>query len=380
MRLTKIEYSEFPNNPNAWHLSATALGQVSLIVGKNAAGKTRLLNVVGVLAKLVTGAVPQPFQSAYYKAEFQDEGDIFSYEIDMTNFQVTKESFSRNGISLMQRGQNGVGTIYAEKRNENLEFQAPTSVVAAYVKRDDIQHPFLEVLYNWGNDLRHYTFGTSFGRENLFQVTDLLSETKWLPNDPRAKMVGMVYKKAYDEFKHEFDLALIADMKLLGYNLQDVGLDTLPIPVPGLPPLMGLCCKEEDLGAKTTQLTMSAGMFRALALVIFINDCVFRKLNCTILIDDIGEGLDYSRSQAFVNLLIARATENSFQLIMTTNDRFVMNEIPLEYWGVLTRVGSEVKIVNKQNSAAVFARFEDLGLNNFDFFSTGFFESGFTTP
>jgi 3-deoxy-D-manno-octulosonate 8-phosphate phosphatase KdsC-like HAD superfamily phosphatase len=57
-----------------------------------------------------------------------------------------------------------------------------------------------------------------------------------------------------------------------------------------------------------------------------------------------------------------------------------MNEIPLEYWGVLTRVGSEVKIVNKQNSAAVFARFEDLGLNNFDFFSTGFFESGFTTP
>jgi energy-coupling factor transporter ATP-binding protein EcfA2 len=379
MRLTNIEYSEYPNNPSSWHLSATALGQVSLIVGKNSAGKTRLLSVIGTLTKLITGAIPQLFKSAHYIAEFKDGVDTYIYEIQMNESLVIKESLARNGSSLMQRGPGGMGTIYSEKQKETIEFQSPAPVVAAYVKRDEIQHPFLEVLYKWGDDLRHYTFGTSFGREHLFQVTDFYND-KLPPNDPRMRLLVMVYKLAFIEFQEAFDLAIMADMKLLGYNLQDVGVEAIPLTVPGLPSLMGVFCKEADLQTKTNQLTMSAGMFRALALVVYINDCIFRNLKCTILIDDIGEGLDYSRSQAFVDLLIERAAANSFQLVMTTNDRFVMNGVSLDHWGVMTRVGSDVRVVNKQNSPEVFSRFDELGLNNFDFFSSGFFENGLSTP
>ena len=93
-----------------------------------------------------------------------------------------------------------------------------------------------------------------------------------------------------------------------------------------------------------------------------------------MLIDDIGEGLDFSRAQSFISLLIERALANRIQLIMTTNDRFVMNGVPLKYWSVIRRTRSNVRLVNIRNSKKVFQEFEMLGLNNFDFFSTNFFE------
>jgi hypothetical protein len=74
-------------------------------------------------------------------------------------------------------------------------------------------------------------------------------------------------------------------------------------------------------------------------------------------------------------LLISKAKENDMQLIMTSNDRFVMNEVPLEYWSVMKRQGGTVKIFNHINSRNQFEQFKYLGLNNFDFFASDFLET-----
>ena len=115
-------------------------------------------------------------------------------------------------------------------------------------------------------------------------------------------------------------------------------------------------------------------MFRALALVVHLNLCAFSKNKKLILVDDIGEGLDYERATAIIHLLISKAEENNIQLIMTSNDRFVMNEVPLKYWSILKRTGGVVKMYNMANSQQQFDKFKFLGLNNFDFFASNFFE------
>lgn len=61
---------------------------------------------------------------------------------------------------------------------------------------------------------------------------------------------------------------------------------------------------------------------------------------------------------------------------MTTNDRFIMNGVPLKHWAVVDRVNSKVKLVNQLNSPQIFEDFEDFGLNNFDFFASNFFKEG----
>jgi hypothetical protein len=121
---------------------------------------------------------------------------------------------------------------------------------------------------------------------------------------------------------------------------------------------------------------MSQGMFRALGIVILLNYSIFARIKGTVLIDDIGEGLDFDRSKRSISLLISRAEEAGLQLIMTTNDRFVMNGVDLDKWAIILRRGHKVKVFNKKNSEKIFDEFASVGLNNFDFFSTNFFEQG----
>ena len=118
-------------------------------------------------------------------------------------------------------------------------------------------------------------------------------------------------------------------------------------------------------------------MFRVLSLIIQVNYSLLAKQPSCILIDDIGEGLDFERASAMVKLLISKAQTGLVQLIMTTNDRFIMNGVPLEYWSVIERTPGLAKLHNIHNSKEIFDDFKFTGLNNFDFFATQFYIEGF---
>jgi ABC-type cobalamin/Fe3+-siderophores transport system ATPase subunit len=120
---------------------------------------------------------------------------------------------------------------------------------------------------------------------------------------------------------------------------------------------------------------MSQGMFRALSIIIHLTYHVLMKTPVTILIDDIGEGLDFDRSIRLIGLLIEVAEKSNIQLIMSTNDRYVMNKVPFKYWQLIQRTGGECRIFNYQNSKEIFDEFEYTGLNNFDFLATDFINS-----
>jgi recombinational DNA repair ATPase RecF len=56
MRLESVKYSEFEGNPQEWTLEGLRLRKRNLIVGRNAAGKTRVLNVISALASQLAGS------------------------------------------------------------------------------------------------------------------------------------------------------------------------------------------------------------------------------------------------------------------------------------------------------------------------------------
>ena len=133
-----------------------------------------------------------------------------------------------------------------------------------------------------------------------------------------------------------------------------------------------LYVKERSLNGITEQLEMSQGMFRALSILIHVIYGFYSNSASLLLIDDIGEGLDFERSTALIGVLMDRTKNSNVQLVMATNDRFIMNSVPLEYWSVLTRDGSLVTVSNYTNSKQKFEDFKFTGLNNFDFFLTYF--------
>ena len=123
---------------------------------------------------------------------------------------------------------------------------------------------------------------------------------------------------------------------------------------------------------------MSQGMFRAFSVLVQVNYYILCGHKGFVIIDDIGEGLDFSRAKQLVQVLIAKAREAKIQLIMSTNDSFIMNAVDIENWAVIMREGHKISLYNYENSKEIFEEFKFTGLNNFDFLASEFFKSGFS--
>jgi AAA15 family ATPase/GTPase len=165
-------------------------------------------------------------------------------------------------------------------------------------------------------------------------------------------VIGL-FVKGEQEFAQDFRKRIINSMKEIGYELSNIGVTQNPgsprIPIPGASNGLVLFIGEKNSQTAILQPQMSQGMFRALSLIIQVTYNILKKLPTTILIDDIGEGLDFDRSSRLIKLLVKIVENNdNTQLIMSTNDRFVMNNVPLEHWQVIQRKGGECTVYNYQ--------------------------------
>ncbi len=98
-------------------------------------------------------------------------------------------------------------------RVKDIEFQVPKNELACVAKRDQVQHPFLEPLIEWGKSLRIYRFGTTLGKNNL-----AIFDVEGAPNDinlKEADFVVAIFKKGVKpcRLNQRFGLYLITPKK-----------------------------------------------------------------------------------------------------------------------------------------------------------------------
>jgi hypothetical protein len=381
MNLKQIAYTQFRNDPREWTLEPLPLQQINLIVGRNASGKSRALSITNGLAGILSGRVTSLSLSSEFDALFQQDSAEWRYTLGVEKQLVTYEKLVRGKEVLLERGDNGEGLILSEEMNKKMRFQTPVTSVAAFARLDTIQHGFLQHLKEWADATFYYPFGkdmgqgllASFGHEGAPQA-----------NIYDATQTTAVFKKAEKDFGAAYVSAVVADMKAVGYAISTVKLVTpTTVQVLTTPVQLTLTClavQEDRLKSLTEQIDMSQGMFRALSIFIHLNFGMFSKKAGCVIIDDIGEGLDFARSDALIKAVVSKAERTSLQLLMTSNDRFVMNSVPLKYWTVLDREGSIVHVYNESNSREKFEDFKFTGLNNFDFLATDFIRATESRP
>ena len=370
MQLTSISYKEFEGQDQEWTLDGLTLGRINLLVGKNATGKSRTLNLIGGLAQLLCGDRSPTLLSGSYRATFVEGEKRMVYSLRIEDRQVLSESFTVDGVNLLKRGENGEGLIYADKINKGMmiEFQTPQDELAAFVRRDSKQHSFLEPLHAWGIGVRHYSFGTPLGKDHFPIV---VKKGGAVPDGKKADEVVGLFMRAKKDFRERFVGAVVRDMESVDYPISEIGV-AAPVSIQFehsfSDDLVGLWVREHGLKGITDQAVMSQGMFRVLSILILTNYLECKQLPACLIIDDIGEGLDFDRSCLLIDLLRAKAAKSKIQLITATNDKFVMNQVPLDEWSVLNRKGSNVHVLNHENSRELFEEFRFTGLSNFSFF------------
>lgn len=377
MSLKSLTYTEFLNAPPEWTLEKCDFSQINLVVGRNATGKTRLINVINGLCMILNGKQSIPFQSGTYKVEIVLSGKTYILSIEFADGYVVKEWLDVDGVRRLTRGPDGKGNIYYEQEKKSIKFEVPKTAIAIQLRQDALQHPFVVELSKWAMGCQAYFFGSALGKDTVVRLTDLQLAGGQPQRPGEAEDLVRIYAAAYQKYKKRFDTAVLRDMKSLGYDLTDVGSDDMRRHIPGLKvaePLLGIFVTERDRNVPLPQMQMSQGMFRALALVIHINAASFSKQRTLVLIDDIGEGLDYERSASLIDVVTRHATKTGLQLIMTSNDRFVMNRVPLEHWSLLRRTGTVVRAYTQRNSAKEFEEFKYMGLSNFDLLTSEIFQ------
>ena len=308
-----------------------------------------------------------------YCVTFSSARGTFIYEFESKR-KIIKEKLTINGKVYFTRNNEGEGTIYSDDMQRNYSFKVEENESVVSAKRDSLQHPCMEDLISWSNGVRYFEFGTALQKGNLLIQSDNLDE-KLEKKNSTVTVETFYLGQKIEGFKE----AVIEDMKEIGYDVDDIGIgvpkgisidSNVPLKKDAL---VSVYVKESNLKCNTDQLIMSTGMYRSLSIIIALNYYIKNKLPSCILIDDIGEGLDYNRSQALVSLIIRKIKDTTVQLIMSTNDKFIMNNVDLEYWQIINRSGNVCEIINKDNSVDIFKDFQYMGLTNFDFFSSKFF-------
>lgn len=383
MFLKNINFCRFKGQKYEWSMEGKPIngvgGQpvvfqnINLIVGKNATGKSKTIDTIRKLSDLLSGRikVSQVYETSVYDLLFTNGLDIITYYLEFEKGEVKKELLKINEVEKLKRDSQK-GKMFYAKLNDFLDFEMEEDRLAVS-RVDNIQQPFFEPLQNWGKTLSHYRFGGQLGKNSLLREIDSIKEDKEVDLKD-SNDVAEIFIKGERKFGEEFANKIIDDMRRISYNIESVKVDILKYMPIGA---FGLGVKEKDIADITDQLIMSQGMFRALSLLVQLNFSLLSKIPSCILIDDIGEGLDYERSKSLIDLIIEKVKGSSVQVMMTTNDRFVMNNIPLEYWSVIHRVPKKSLFYNYQNSKEIFDEFKYTGLSNFDFLSTEFYFEGF---
>ena len=371
MKLKLLSFHEYSDLPPHWQFDGFEFHDTNLIVGVNASGKSRTIKAMELLAQAVSNRllIERCLSPLKWEAEFSDGDEKYIYNLEINQGSIISESLSKSGIVLLNRPAGDVAKIRTTS-GEMSDFKIADNLVAVVSKQDELQYPDLLPLFQWGNSVHFFEFGSTLGRDRLVISGAGQISIEQIDHDPLAAVPK--FNLGQKMFSDKYPEVVREDMKRLDYPIDDMQIAAPTVVMLGPVGIMGLCVKEHDLDHMTEQLGMSQGMFRAFSLLIQLNYlCASSKLGC-LLVDDIGEGLDYNRSCALIDLLYEKSQQCNFQLVMTTNDRFIMNSVPLEDWTLIKREKGRAKIYNYENSKEKFDDFKFTGFSNFDFFKTDF--------
>ena len=376
MYLQSFTFRENAGQNIEWLIDNVSLGVINLMVGKNSSGKTRTLNALSDLVSMLKGNGTSASGPVSYELLFRNSENLMRYELEYNLETIKMERLFVGDELVLERGEGGNGIVKYEATEGAifLEFEIPHDQLACFAKRDRLQHPFIEIIHGWAISLRRFDFSGDLGKTRYVLKSSFeAKELDWsITNNSLVPLITV----AEDEYPQFRDL-ILQDMHQIGYELEDFGIIHFSERFgQASQDRFAVYTTERGLEKQVTQRDMSQGMFRAFSVLVQVNYYILSGLKGGVIIDDIGEGLDFNRAKQLVQVLIAKAKESGIQLIMSTNDSFIMNAVDIENWAVIMREGHKISLYNYENSKEIFEEFKFTGLNNFDFYASEFFRSG----
>lgn len=339
MFLSKLTYRDAD-----WEIGPIHFSQQSLIVGPNASGKSTVLRCIRNFVRIVLGySKVDALPDCQYELEFSNDIGVVTYTLLIQAGRVVKELLKTGDTVRLVRDENG-SRVGEEPVN------VPETTLVLNARRDIVKYPDIEMVLTWVEKMSSFIFS------NILSSNSSVS-----PFTTSQLDICVMWEKLKETQKE----AVKDWMRELRYNIKtiDIALNKLGE--------KSLFVVEDEVASPVIMGSMSNGMFRVLYLFVYLH-YVASYTSGAVLIDDIGEGLDYFRSSSLGKKLFAFGQEHGVQMIVTSNDSFLVDTVDLSAWVLLKRTGRVVTSISAKTNPEDFARFRKLGLSNFDLMKTDF--------
>ncbi len=332
-----------------WTLDTLSFGKANLIVGKNSSGKSKALEalwqVVSVLSqrKSEDGGYLFNAELEFYDAE---EGEVYLY-LSIKD-KVVKEILKLNDEIKIERDEK-----HAMMEGEIVS--PPSEMLLMHVRRDVRKYKYIEKIIKWSEETIIRSFIDSPSMKELYEHVSRFTPEMGVHIVKMANSVGFPLEK----------FGTLKDMIFDGEKgSAELDADSIKI----------IMVKEKHINRFIPLNALSSGMYRTIVLLILIEQLINLDNPVLLAIDDLGEGLDYSRATKVGRLLFDICKKKNIQLIATSNEEFMMNIVDISKWNILVRKGDIVKSITSSLCPEEFENFKFMGLNNFDFFTSDFLD------
>ena len=292
-------------------------------------------------------------QDNYFKTKLTlskpgDKRSKMIYSFEISNKKVVNERLIVYGKVLVDRD--------SDKALFNgTPINPPIDKLVVQVRRDRNEYPDVEALMEWAEGV------IAISCSNINPYTIL--------NGPEGFINPISFSDLVDSLTISEKKSVIKDAKNLGYNI--LGMTAIKVSSD----IKLVTIKEAYVRNEIFDIQLSSGMMRVLYLLCFLKNMKHKKNYSMLLIDDLGEGLDYSRAKLLGEKIFDTCENENLQMIASSNDAFLMDVIDISKWQIIRRKNTKLTILNQTNTPILFNSFRMTGLSNFDLLSSDFIDN-----
>jgi len=344
----KIKKVAFWDNLREWRFEPICFSNLVLLVGVSGVGKTQILNGILNLQRIANGdslnglAWDVTF-SAINDVEYRWQGEfetkkvsaiIPNKEDEIHQSRIVREHLFREGNVIIERTPNEIK--FKGKTTPKLSpFQSVVKILNQEEDISPVQQGFNKLIYSDNESLVNGIYRTSI-------ITTIQSKffNDYRPLESvQASKMSILLKLALIA-RHHPDIFNKIKSKFIDvfFQVEDVKIEI--IEDNGTPPFSDFLIqiKEKSVEPWILQNNISSGMLKTL---IHISELYLSPEGTVILIDEFENSLGINCIDVVTDLLVEN---RNIQFILTSHHPYIINNIGMEHWKIVTRKGGVVTV------------------------------------
>jgi predicted ATPase len=342
MKITSFEYRD---HAIEWTLERIEFNSLTLLVGASGVGKTRILQALLHLKKIARGA---SLNGVQWQVQFSNNGNSYEWsglfenkgffydEDDKDKPSIENEKLYINDELIVDRNDEGI--IFNNEKTVKLsQKESMLSLLKEEEQIKVIHTEFSKIFFDFNPNIegeinRFIVDNKAFSFKH-HKYTDLINIRNSDENlKVKLYLIYLNVPTTFEEIKNAF-------IDVFPY-VEDLRMEILKVPNMSIP-LIQIQIKEMGIENWIDQRKLSSGMYRTLMHIAELYLCADGTI---ILIDEFENSLGINCIDDITNSIVTH--NRNLQFIMTSHHPYIINNIDLNNWKILTRKAGMVKNYN----------------------------------